>query len=141
MNKMTLYEQIARDQLAARKAKKTIETALLTTLLGDIQTHNINSGKVVTDDDVLSFLKKYIKNINIVLEHAPGDCVAVAEREILAEYMPPQMSDALMRHEINVFALTSGKQLTAGEVMGYFKKYHFGKYDAKVLANLIKEVL
>ena len=59
-----LLNKIKADQLAARKAKDGLATALLTTLIGDAEMVGKNAGRLVTDEEVVAVIKKFIKNID-----------------------------------------------------------------------------
>ena len=57
---MTIAEQIKAASLTARKARDTVASALLTTLLSDVVMIGKNAGRETTDAEAVAIVKKFI---------------------------------------------------------------------------------
>ena len=150
---MTLIQTIKADQLIARKARKVVEAASLTTLIGEAEAVGKNNGnREPTDQEVVSMLKKFIKNAHEVNRIA-GDyrdsarCdEASAEIELFEAYLPQQLSEAQLAPIIKeIIELRSvgvpGVLPKMGAVVADLKVAHEGQYDGAMAARLIKEAL
>lgn len=137
---MSLFSTIKINQLEARKANNGVAASVLTTLLGE-------AGKVgkdarngdPNDAEVIATIKKFVKNIDDLLTHSPGNFNAILEKSILVRYLPKQLSDAEIKQIMinEKFDFTDKKVIE--RVMTFFKTNHTGLYDAKVVSQLIKE--
>jgi uncharacterized protein YqeY len=140
-----IYDKIKTAQVVARKAKDKIKATCLTTLMGELQnksTTNSDGTKVVSDELVLSTLKKFIKDINTILENKEDDNLVVEKNilsEILTENSPKQMTeDELV---IVIEDIIDGGANNMGQIMGGLKKAHNGKYDGAMASRLVKSIL
>ena len=105
-----LYEQIKINQLEARKAKDSIKSTLLTTLLGEIETLKFKQKEqtvLVPDEIVYQVIKKFIKNIEESLKLRENSNLAT-EKEILVKYLPVEISHSELSSLIESF-VTSEK--------------------------------
>jgi len=136
----TLFEKIKRDQVEARK-KKAAEVPLLTTLIGEAaKLGKDEHGSEPTDTEVVKTVKKFIKNIDELLQHAPENQEAKFEKYILEGYLPKQLT----RLEI-VNILIDGQynfkdKKVLGAVMGDFKKRFEGRYDAALVKSTVESM-
>lgn len=136
----TLFEKIKRDQIEARK-KKALEVPLLTTLIGEAGKLGKDAhGGDPTDQEVVTTVKKFIKNINDLLTHSVDNPTALFEKSILEAYLPQQLT----RLEI-VNILIDGQynfkdKKVLGTVMGDFKKRFEGRYDAALVKSTIESM-
>lgn len=128
---MSLIEKVKADQLAARKAKDSLATALLTTLLGEVGTAAKNAGhELATDDEVIATVKKFIKN-NESIPEAVRHVTHDAELCILESYLPKQLS----ADEIELIFLEHAPT-NKGEAMKLLKERYAGLYDGKLAAQI-----
>lgn len=147
---MSLLEKIRADALAARKAKDTSASVLIT-LIGEIDTKakSFSPAREMTDDEVVAVIKKFLKGINEtlgVLTPAVGSAEAmksqvdkaVAERDALEGYLPKQMTDAEIR---NFAASRIADGANLGMVMGALKAEHSGQYDGKLASGIVRELI
>jgi uncharacterized protein len=135
---MSLMEQIRNDQLEFRKQRKSIETAVLTTLLGEASAIGKNNGnRETTDTEVVALVKKFIENNNQTIKVLNGVQEKtenlIKENSALQVYLPKQMSE----QEIRDTLATCSKEL--GKIMGHFKKEFPGMYDGALVSRLAKE--
>lgn len=146
---MTLLEKIKQDNIAARKAKNTVKSALLTTLVSEISNIGKNDGnRETTEPESIAVVKKFIKGVDETLkalEFSSDGRVLVAqlEKEVLESYLPTQLSEieltAVVDQIISTLADRSPKQM--GVVMKRLKEMHDGRYDGKIASGIIKSRL
>ena len=146
---MTLLEKIKQDNIAARKAKNTVKSALLTTLVSEISNIGKNDGnRETTEPESIAVVKKFIKGVDETLkalEFSSDGRVLVAqlEKEILESYLPTQLSEieltAVVDQIISTLADRSPKQM--GVVMKRLKEMHDGRYEGKIASGIIKSRL
>lgn len=135
---MSLYLRLKRDHLDARKKETRNEVAanLLTTLLGEATTEAKNSGhETPSDDQLIATIRKFIKNLDIMLSHSPGSFTAILERSILERYLPKQIDAAEIKVELSKFDLNEAGAV--GKIMKHFKENFSGRYDGKVLKGIV----
>lgn len=146
---MTLLEKIKQDNIAARKAKNTVKSALLTTLVSEISNIGKNDGnRETTEPESIAVVKKFIKGVDETLKALefssnPRVLVAIEEKKILESYLPTQLSEieltAVVDQIISTLADRSPKQM--GVVMKRLKEMHDGRYDGKIASGIIKSRL
>lgn len=137
---MTMFLKLKNDQLEARKAKNGIAASLLTTLIGEAA----KIGKDTQNDDptdtqVVATIKKFIKNIDELLQHSPGNFQAISEKAILVRYLPKQIEEAEIRHILTNNGFDYSDKKVVASIMSHFKANYEGQYDAKLVSALIKE--
>jgi uncharacterized protein YqeY len=147
---MSLLEQIKTDRIAAWKGKETVKLNLLTTLYSEAAMIGKNNGnRQSTDAEVISVLKKFIKNAQETAAHIAASIqlnkLAVVQQyadEIkwLNAYLPQQLDADQIKEKITQFVLTN-PTAKMGDVMKYFKDNHEGQYDGKQVSTLVKELL
>lgn len=142
---MTLIAGIKLDQLRARKARNSVPVALLTTLLGELQTLAKNAGKEEpTEAEAVAVIKKFLKNNEVARNAASSSDNQVYKEEleteklILEHYLPKQMSEEELRTLIADFA-DQGKDI--GDAMKTLKVQFSGMYDGGLASKLMKELL
>ena len=146
---MTLLEKIKQDNIAARKAKNTVKSALLTTLVSEISNIGKNDGnRETTEPESIAVVKKFIKGVDETLKALEFSSnsrvlVAIEEKKILESYLPTQLSEieltAVVDQIISTLADRSPKQM--GVVMKRLKEMHDGRYDGKIASGIIKSRL
>jgi hypothetical protein len=133
-----LIEQIKKNQIQARKARNALEASLLTTLIGELETAAKSTGKAIDDAAVVATVKKFIKNIEQLLAAAPSEA-AEAERALLQQYLPKQLSEDQLRAAIT--EIIGAGQAAVGQIMGELKKKFSGQYDGALASKLVKEMV
>lgn len=141
---MNLYTELKNDAKTARLSGAD-HAKLLTTLIGELETAQKRgaSGAEVSDEDVIKTVKKFVKNIDetiaILADKDPERAYGLnAERNVLGEYLPKQMSNDELREFISE-KISEGQNL--GQVMGSLKKERAGLYDGKEASTIAKEVI
>lgn len=133
---MSLLEQIKTDQVVARKLGDKTAASLLTTLLGEATAIGKNAGnRETTDDEVVSVIKKFIKNINetvtALVSRNEDASTYIAEREILERYLPKQLNEA------ELFKLAASQE-SMPAFMKFLKENYAGQYDGKLASTVAK---
>lgn len=140
----TLLSVIKADQLIARKARDSIRSALLTTLIGEASTIGKNAGnRESTDAEVQAVIQKFVKNLNETIEHLrkcktwtiddPSVAAidkAMAERNYLTAYLPQQLTISQLEEVVR--ALFEDGANSIGAVMKALKEQYNGQYDGKL---------
>ncbi|QBQ74509.1 hypothetical protein BcepSauron_129 [Burkholderia phage BcepSauron] len=148
-----LIEQIKQDQVAARKAKNTVEATLLTTLLGEASTIAKNKQREqTTDAETVALVKKFMDRNKetseaigadlhgLTAERAAQLTTLAQERIVLERYAPAQMSQTEIVTAIKG-ALDSGVRADIGSLMGFLNTNHTGKFDGRQASALVRTAL
>lgn len=143
---MSLLQQIKTDLLAERrnKEKDVIKVALLTTLVGEATMPGKNDGnRESTDQEVKTVIKKFIKNLDLALEHIKHSPILQQEKDILLAYLPKALTEEvlkdLIKEIINVNNFTSPKDM--GKIMKFLQLNYSGQYDGSKANQIVKELL
>lgn len=134
---MTLIEQIRQKQIEARKAR-SVDASLLTTLLGEAEMVGKNAGnRAPTDEEVVTVIKKFIKNIDETLEamkfSSDGKVIdLINEKKTLEQFLPKQLDEDTLR-----MITKNCKDLP--DFMRYLKQEYAGRYDGKLASAIAKE--
>lgn len=139
---MTLLGQIKDDLLKARKAQDRIDVQVLTTLYSEAAMKGKNAGnRESTDEEVISTVKKFIKNAKEMLEHIEDlDDRIKYEDEIdtYENYLPTQLKKGELKRII-LQMKEDGDNI--GSLMKKLKAKFDGQYDGKEASQIIKECL
>ncbi len=132
-----LIEQIRKDMQDAKRNRETAKANLLSTLYGEMFTQS-KSGKEFTEDDELKIIRKFMKNADETLSFDITNEARqklLEEKKILESYLPGQLSKDEI--ETIVSKMTSeGK--TIKEIMPFFKENYSGRYDGKLVSEVVK---
>lgn len=140
---MTLLDRIKATSLIARKARDTVTAASLTTLLGEIETLSKAGRGEVTDEAIVTVVKKFIKNIDEnlrVLGQTDGLVLDAmhAEKELYSQFLPKQLTEDELLGLINKMVGEGAKNV--GDCMKRLKLEHAGTYDGATASRLLKAV-
>lgn len=153
---MTLKEIITIDFMTAFKvgdkaAKMTL--GMLKAAITEAEKHESNKGRELTDVDYLAVVQSYDKKldqtINAMVNAGKGDMQAavetLAEKKIIAKYLPTQMTDEAIRTEVGrlfeSISDKSNKNKVVGTIMGEFKKVFNGTYNAGKLKIIVDQLI
>lgn len=143
-----IVNQLKQDQLSARKRRDSLSTKLLTTLYSDVVMVGKNDGgRETTDIEVISILKKYIKNAEEVMSNlSPSDerfAYASFEIKLLNTYLPNQLSvedlNVVIAQIIEAREFTSMKDM--GQTMQALKAMYDGTYDGATAVDIVRQQL
>lgn len=146
---MSLVDEIKQASLAARKAKDTVASSLLTTLFSDVVNVGKNSGnRDTTDVEAVAVVKKFLKGVEETIAAFNGKQdtrldTAMIERELLTKFLPQQLSEEQLKKEVLQIAQTienlSAKHM--GLIMKQLKEKFEGQYDGSIASKVVKSLL
>lgn len=137
---MSLLQKLKNDQLSLRKLKNSKDALILTTLIGEASIIGKNNGnRESTDSEVITVIKKFIKNIEETLKIVPDHEKSLYEKDILTKYLPEQLTNIEL--EDIVLKLKTENNFKMGDIMKYLKENFEGRYDGKNASQLIKKIL
>ena len=149
-----LKEKVFKDMTKALKNKETERLGTLRLLQAAIKNREIElRPELVTDSDILSVIKKQIKQTEESIEcfEKAGDGAGVAERlqeekdrlSVLKEYLPPAPSKERLAEILEEIVAEARPQSMKdmGRVMKIFREKAGPGADGKLLASLVKERL
>jgi uncharacterized protein YqeY len=142
-----LLEIILKDCWDAKKAKDNKTSTLLSTLHAEAARIGKDSGnRMSTDEEVIVVIKKFVKNLKETIEHlvkvnyeqkseAVDAKILDSENElfILNKYLPQQLTP----EEIKTIIIELDNK-NVGIIMKHFKENYSGRYDGKVVNEVIK---
>ena len=139
---MKLIDLIMHNRSLARANKESkVEFAILTLLVGELETSLKREGKVVadaTDEAVVAVIKKLIKSNNEVigLYGEVGSAKFIQENQVLSGYLPKQMTEEELTAALENIMFSS-----VGEAIKSLSESFPGKFDKAMAIKLIKEML
>jgi uncharacterized protein YqeY len=115
---------------------------LLTTLYSEAANVGLNDGKrESTDAEVISVIRKFIKNLNECISVGITKHVDVskyeAERDILNAYLPQQLTEM----EIEAFVIPFVREGGKPSAMKALKETYAGQYDGKVASTVVDNLI
>ena len=145
---MSILNAIREKSIEARKAKDSLASSLLVTLLSEVSIVGKNAGRETTDAEAIAVVKKFISNnretMNIVLhtDEARANLLA-REISILEQFLPKQLTTDELDVEARkiVIELNVSTPRDMGTVMKVLKERFEGTYDAKVASDIVKKLL
>jgi uncharacterized protein YqeY len=148
---MKLLEKIKIEQLQARKENHEIKKSLLTTLYSEALNVGKNQGnRDSTDDEVISIVKKFIKNteqnIEIYMKSGKEEAknIAIQELTILKSYLPqaPSMDDVMVKVEELMNSNSWKKEPSViGKIMKELKAIYGSSLDGGAISKKLKDWL
>jgi hypothetical protein len=134
---MSLKSQITEDIKAAMKAQDTVKKSILRVIKAEISREE-GGLKDLDDAGVIKLIKKNIKSLEEI-----GSEDALAEKAVLDQYMPKQMSEAEIEQAISAIVSQTGAETMKdlGKVMGMFNGKYAGMSDGGVVSKIVKAKL
>ena len=133
--------------IKALKAKNTLELKVLRFVLSEIKYAEINKQKDLSDEEVLSILRKELKKrkeaIELFKKVAKNDLVEDEQKQltVIEKYLPVQMTE----EELNQIIDQTLKDLTdtsnIGKIIGLVISKTNGQADGSQVATLVKQKL
>lgn len=145
-----IIEKIKEARLAAMKSKDAEKTSFLTILYSEVAMFGKNNGnRETTDEEAIKVLKKFVKGAEETIEIGEKNGRDVSksklELEILAEYLPKQLSEQDLKLIVDSFVAklpdNEKNKKSMGKVMSYLKTNYGGQYDGKMASDIVKVVL
>jgi uncharacterized protein YqeY len=146
---MSLSERIEKDYVAAFKAKKTDEVAVLRMLKAAVKNKQVELRRELADNEILDVVAKQVKQRQESIDQfrAAGriDLAEIEEREhlILRTYLPTALSSAELEEAVvsTIQALGASGMKDMGKVMNAILGEHAGRVDGKELSALVRAKL
>ncbi|MCI8467454.1 MAG: GatB/YqeY domain-containing protein [Bacilli bacterium] len=146
---MTLMETITNDLKQAMKENDKFSLSVYRMLKSALQLEQINAKHDLTDQEVVGVIKKQVKvRRDSVLEYQKyerSDLVENLEKEIelLAKYLPEELSDEKILEEVNkAIAVTEASTIKdMGRVMKLLTERIGTVADMSKVSALVKEIL
>jgi uncharacterized protein YqeY len=144
-----IKEKIDKDIIEAMKAHNETALTVLRMLKSAIKNSEITKQKELEEADILGVIQSQIKSRKDSIElYKQGNREELAQKEqseidILAQYLPEQMSEAKIREIIaNAIAATGAVNMQdMGKVMGKVMPEMKGKADSQLVSQIVKEEL
>lgn len=140
----TLLAKLKADALAARKARDTLCATSLTTLIGELETAAKNAGHEPSDTEVITAIKKTLKNIGETLDALKFSSddrahALLTEQKLFETYLPKQLNETELLEIVKAMIMTGAGNV--GEIMKRLKIQYEGQYDGKLASTVIKVAL
>lgn len=146
---MTLNERLMEDLKVSMRNKETLRKSVITMIRASIKQREVDERIELTEDQILDLIAKQQKQRKDALEEfmkaQRDDLVQQTnqEIEILASYLPQQLSDeeleAVVRDAIAATNAQSMKDM--GKIMGKVTEVAKGKADGKRINEMVKKIL
>ena len=144
-----MYDKLMADMKSAMKAKDMMAVNAIRGIIAKAKDLTVNAGKEMTDDAVLGVIAKGVKQRDESIAQfttagradlAEGE---KAEREVLAKYLPAQLSEeevaAVVKAVVADLGATSKKDM--GRVMKDVMARVKGQADGKLVSKLVGAAL
>ena len=144
-----LYERLMGDVKTAMKARDMVSVNALRGVIAKAKDLTVNAGKEMTDDAILAVIAKGVKQ----REESIAQFVAAgraeladgekAEKELLAKYLPAQLSEAEVAEVVKAVVAETGaaSKKDMGRVMKEVMARVKGQADGKLVSKLVGAAL
>ena len=146
---MTIREKIDSDLKEALKSGERLSVSALRLLKSALKNKEIEKGKALTDDDILSVLSSQAKQIReSIAEYEKAGREDLASKEkaelaVLQRYLPEQLTEGelqrLIKETIKETGASSPKDI--GRVMKALMPRIKGRADGKAVNQMVRELL
>ena len=146
---MALKERLTDDMKSALRNRETVRLGLVRMIRAQIKNREIAKGDELVDEEAVEVVASLIKSRREALEFAVRgerqDLVAQAEEEleILASYLPEQLSEEEIRSVVREAIERSGAAGPGdlGRVMGAVMPRVKGRADGRLVNTIVRECL
>ncbi len=146
---MTIREKIDSDLKEALKSGDRLSVSVLRLLKSALKNKEIQKGKALTDDDILTVLSSQAKQIReSIAEYEKAGREDLASKEkaelaVLQRYLPEQLTEdellRLIKETIEETGASSPKDI--GRVMKALMPRIKGRADGKIVNQMVRELL
>lgn len=139
-----LFELLKKDRMSFKINKSQLESDLLTTLVGEIQTKSLQPKTVLNDDLVTSIIKSFIKNIDQSLSMITNNNdinKLTKEKELLTSYLP--VVNLISEDKLKELILNIKQQHSPTNIGVYMKLLTStgNSFDKQLASNIIKSLI
>jgi len=135
-----MKDRLQKDFLEAMKSRDSLKKNLLGLILSEIRLIEARGVKV-NDEYIINLLKKFDKDLNIVVERTIDEekmNEALLEKQIIQVYLPQLMLEEEIEHEINEL-IKANSMANMGLLMKEFNLKHKGKADNTLVLKIVKQ--
>lgn len=146
---MAIFDDIQKKYIDARKKQDKFLSGVLSMLVSDLKYEIINKKKDLTDDDVLAFIQKTLKQKRDVMqEYLAANRTDLSDKEkseieYLSTLLPPALTEdelaGITRQAIEETGATSPSDM--GKVMKEVMARTRGRADGAAVKNKVSELL
>lgn len=142
---MALITKIKTDIVSATKARAEIRKNILKVLLGEVQTVESRSKKILSDQEVFSLIRSIINNNSITLDKTISEVSKAnltEEIEILQSYIPKTLTEKEILEHIDesVIKLVCEAK-SEGQAVGIVIKFLKTKTECLIDGNDVKKIV
>ena len=140
-----LFDDLNKDYIVAYKARDMVKKDILSSIISKCKYKKVekDSNGILTDEDVIKIIEKTIKELDeeILSFSNAGDNYIErvnnlkAQKEIINNYMPKQLSEEEIKNLINDL-----EDKSLPNVMKYFKTNYQGKCNMGLVSKIAKEI-
>lgn len=139
-----LFELLKKDRMSFKLNKSQLESDLLTTLVGEIQTKSLQPKTILNDDLVTSIIKSFIKNIDQSLSMITNNNdinKLTKEKELLVGYLP--VVTFISEDKLKELILDIKQQHSPTNIGVYMKLLTNtgNSFDKQLASNIIKSLI
>jgi uncharacterized protein len=146
---MRLVERLNDDMKQAMKNKDKLKLSVIRMVKSSVKNEEINQGKELSDDEVLTVLTRELKQRRDSLqefEKAGREDLAASARDeinVLIEYMPEQLSEEEVRKLVSeaIQQVGAASKKDMGKVMGALMPKVKGRADGALVNKIVQELL
>ncbi|WP_147802948.1 GatB/YqeY domain-containing protein [Alkalicoccus halolimnae] len=146
---LSVLDQLNQDMKQAMREKDKQRLSVIRSVKGSIQNETINLGHDLSDEEVLTVLNREMKQRRESLHEfekaGRSDLVAKtqAEIDVLADYMPEQLSDEELQKIVDETIAETGavSKSEMGKVMGAVMPKVKGRADGTAVRRLVQQSL
>ncbi|GEN33237.1 MULTISPECIES: GatB/YqeY domain-containing protein [Aneurinibacillus] len=146
---MRLVDRLTNDMKQAMKDKDKLKLSVIRMVKSSIKNEEINNGKELSDDEVLTVLTRELKQRRDSLqefEKAGREDLAASARDeinVLMGYMPEQLSEEEIRTLVSEVIQQTGasSKKDMGKVMGALMPKVKGRADGALVNKIVQESL
>ena len=144
-----LADQVRADLTESMKARSAERTSVLRMLQSAIKNEQINLQHELSDEEVMTVLRKAVKQRQDSIEqYTKGNRADLAakeqsELEILKTYLPPELSDEEIESGVREIIASTGAQSKKdmGKVMKEATARYKGRADGKKIQEIVSRLL
>ncbi len=146
---MSLFEDIERKYIDARKKQDKFLTGVLSMLVSDLKYEVINKKKELTDEDILAFIQKTVKQKKeVTQEYISANRTDLSDKEKAEiEYLSTLLPPALTEKELTditgqvIQELEASSPADIGKVMKEVMSRVRGRAEGAAVKNTVSEML
>ncbi len=143
-----IYQQLQAEQIAALKSKDTIKLQTIRGIIAQIKNKEIEKKTALTDDEVLSVIKKtkkeLLESIESFTKGGRADLIRESQDQlkIVMNYLPPELSDEELQKAISKLIANNQEAIAKNPkaIMGICMKELRDKAESSRILSALQKV-